>query len=173
MRCVAGCCSVVQVDAGCCSVLQCAAGCCRVMQCVAGCGSVFWVLRLLCRLWKQCYATECCSVLQGVPVCCSMSPRYCGYYVDYENSVMPPSVAVRCSVFQRVAVCLLDIAAIMSTMNIYFSPPSPRRLLSLRVCLPHPLSLCHTHTLSVWHTHTHTHSGGALQKSLKIISKSY
>jgi len=52
-------------------------------------------------------------VLQGVAV----SFGYCGYYVDYENSVMPPSVAVCCRVFQCVAVCLLDIAAIMSTLK--------------------------------------------------------
>jgi len=110
LQCVAVCCSVLQCVAVCCSVSKCVAACCRVLQCVAVCRSALqcvavfgspmrfngfvgeddlallqseslgWVQALL----QPVPPPVCCSVLQCVAVCCSVSRPItlfrCWYY---------------------------------------------------------------------------------------------
>jgi len=97
MKCVAACCSVLQVTRRskhvavicldspgvCCSILQCVAACCSVLQCVAVCCSVLqcvavigWSthVAVICLTPAVCCSVffVCCSVLELVGMCCRM-----------------------------------------------------------------------------------------------------
>ena len=95
--------SVLQCVVVCCSVLQCVAVCCKVLQSVAVCCSVLQRFAACCSALQRRSTTQdhgdeqdqCCNVLQRVAVSLPHKTTH----------MCKISVAVCCSVLQRVAAC--------------------------------------------------------------------